>query len=127
MPISALSFTSDGKYLASASYGAGEVVRQGKPRGSDPIQVRDALTFEKVKGFYSVLYGAMRSLHYAHDDKALLAGGGGKSIEIWDVESGRIIDTIQGFSDVVHVAPSPDGKRFATVAGDEIKIWEFVR
>ncbi|MBI3777225.1 MAG: WD40 repeat domain-containing protein [Gammaproteobacteria bacterium] len=125
--INSLSFTSDGKYLASASYGAGQLVHQGKPRGSDPIQVRDVSTFEKVKGFYSVLYGAMRSLHYVHGNEVLLAGGGGKSIEIWDVESGRLIDTIQGFSDVAHVAPSPDGKHFATVSGDEIKIWEFVR
>lgn len=116
--INALSYSSDGKYLASSSHG---------PTTPERVQIWNAGEFLKFRSFDSNLHGAYRSLHFARDNKIIFVAGGGKSIEIWNVGSGVLIDTIQGFSNVVHVVPSPDGKRFATVSGDEIKIWEFVR
>ena len=116
--INALSFSADGKLLASSSRG---------PKSTDGVKIWSAHSYDNLKSFNSDLHGAYRSLYFARDNKIIFVGGGEKAIEIWDVDSGGLVDTIQGFSDVVHVAPSPDGKHFATVFGDEIKIWEFVR
>jgi WD40 repeat protein len=115
--INALSFSTDGQYLATSSRG---------PKSTDGVKLWRAENYEHVKSFDSNLNGAYRSLYFSRGNKIILVAGG-RSIEAWDVESGRIIDAIQDFSDSVYLAVSPEGTYFATVSGDDIKIWEFAR
>jgi WD40 repeat protein len=65
---------------------------------------------------------------FTPDSKAILAynrTGNQGYIKLWDVETGKAIRTIRESVGFSHIAISPDGKRFVSVDGIIIRLWDF--
>src|SRR5262245_44546916 len=69
--------------------------------------------------------GFIRTFAFSPDGK-VIASGGGNTIKLWDVATGRELRTISGHSyEVFSVAFSPDGKVIASGSEDKtIKLWD---
>jgi len=65
------------------------------------------------------------SVSFSPDGKTLATGSEDKTVKLWDVASGREVQTLQGHSNwVLSVSFSPDGKTLATGSGDNtVKLW----
>jgi WD40 repeat protein len=61
------------------------------------------------------------------DGKHLISGADDQTVKIWELETGRLIRTLQGHSDAISsVAISPDGKKIASSSDDKtVKLWDF--
>lgn len=60
------------------------------------------------------------------DGKHLISGADDQTVKIWELETGRLIRTLQGHSDAISsVAISPDGKKIASSSDDKtVKLWD---
>jgi len=69
---------------------------------------------------------AVLSVAFSPDGKVLASGSYDKTIELWEVATGRKITSLTGHSNyVLSVAFSPDGKVLASGSSDKtIKLWE---
>ena len=66
------------------------------------------------------------SVYWSPDGKYLVSGSSDKTLIIWNVNSGQKIKTLEGHSRSVNsVSWSPDGKYLASGSGDKtVKIWD---
>lgn len=135
--ISDLRLTKNGKTLVSCSYD-GSIKIWAFPS----CNLVKTITYEYRKGYeeYSKELGFQSigdhpqtyKLAITPDDKYVIAGCIDQAIRIFELESGRLIDTLLGHAlDVQAIALSPDGKYFISGSGNglsgknEIKIWDF--
>lgn len=114
--IESLSYSPDGKYIASGSFQ--EVILWDAATGQ--LRVRFTGYADRVV-----------SLDFSHDSKLLATGGGAPTedgeIKVYEVPSGKpLLDIKNGHSDTVYgVCFSPDDKMLATCAADKfVKTWE---
>ncbi|MGB8686247.1 MAG: CHAT domain-containing protein, partial [Microcoleus sp.] len=110
--VSSVSFSTDGKTLASGSY-------------DKTIKLWDVTTGKAIR----TLLGhsdVVSSVSFSTDGKTLASGSGDKTIKLWDVTTGKAIRTLQGHSKMVQdVSFSPDGKTLASGSYDNtIKLWD---
>jgi WD40 repeat protein len=65
------------------------------------------------------------SVAYSPDGQTLASGSHDKTIKLWDVKTGNLLQTLTGHSDWVNsVAYSPNGQTLASGSGDNtIKLW----
>ncbi|MFM6224515.1 MAG: WD40 repeat domain-containing protein, partial [Dolichospermum sp.] len=55
------------------------------------------------------------SLAYSPDGQTLASGSGDENIKLWDVKTGKLLQTLEGHSNwVISVAYSPDGQTLAS-------------
>lgn len=107
-PISAASYSADGKLLAIARNGAVEV---GKKR-------------------FTGIPGKVNSAHFSRDGRQLIAAGGITGLsgvaKLWDMQSGSEMRAFTGHRDALYDGEiSPDGKTIATAGYDRlIKLWD---
>jgi WD40 repeat protein len=106
-------FSLDGRYIATASAGAGGA------------WLWDSTTGKLIRDFGSET-GVMQSVSFSPDDKYLLTGGDDGIARIWTVETGEEIRQFVGHTDVVYSAVfSPDGKIIATASVDTtVRLWD---
>jgi serine/threonine protein kinase len=71
-------------------------------------------------------YGSDYSVAFSPDGKRIVSGGYDKTLDVWDVETGRRVMTLHGQkSIVVSVAFSLDGKRIVSGGYDgTLKVWD---
>lgn len=92
----------------------------------DRIVLWDVKSGEIVKS----LEGAIaKRVAFSEDGKRLVAGGEDRTMQIWDLATGRRLVTYRGHTDIVNsVALSPDGSLAASAGQDgTLKIWDATR
>ncbi|MEH2171168.1 MAG: trypsin-like peptidase domain-containing protein [Nostoc sp.] len=108
-----------------------------KPAASPPVNIPLKLTLNlftlgmTMTGHSKTLLkngfieGSVYSVAISPDGKTLASGSGDKTIKIWNLSTGKVINTLKGHSSwIKSVAISPDGRTLASGSGDKtIKIW----
>lgn len=88
----------------------------------------DKVTGKALRHFQGLASGA-RSLE-CNPDQKVLAVGGMKTAQLWDIETGKVLHTLEGHSfSVLSLAFSADGKLLASGSGiygreGQIKLWD---
>ncbi|KAF1816850.1 hypothetical protein P152DRAFT_510201 [Eremomyces bilateralis CBS 781.70] len=111
-PVSAVSFSPDGKTLASASYD--ETVKLWEAGSGKPLQT--------LKGHS----GRVSAVAFSPDGKTLASASYDARVKLWDPGSGKPLQTLKGHSSPVSaVSFSPDGKTLASASHDaRVKLWD---
>ena len=70
--------------------------------------------------------GAFVNVAFSPDGRCLVTGGEGATVKVWDVQTGRELETLRGHTgDVCSVAFSSDGRWLATAGEDTtVRIWD---
>jgi WD40 repeat protein len=73
-------------------------------------------------------YGGVISVSFSPDGKTLASGSLDKTVKLWDVGTGKELNTLKGHLDEVRsVSYSPDGKTLASASYDRtVKLWDVV-
>ena len=113
--VSAVTFSSDGRRIASGSK-------------DKTIKVWDVTTghVEKTLTDHS---GWVNFVAFSPDGRRIASGSNDRTIKIWDVTTGQVEKTLTTHSGWVNaVAFSPDGRRIASGSGDKtIMVWDVER
>jgi WD40 repeat protein len=110
--VTSVSFSPDGKRLASASY-------------DQTVKVWDAQRGQEVLSLNGHT-GGVSCVCWSPDGKRLASAGNDKIVKVWDAQSGQELLTIRGHTDMVNsVCFSPDGKRLASASNDKtVRVWD---
>ncbi len=112
----------DGKFLATAS---GDPGQYGKATLwlAEPDGVGKPLR-DLVEGNDCVF-----AVAFSPDSKLVAAAGADRAIRVWEVETGKLLATIEDHADwVLDIAFSPDGKRLASASRDKTaKVFDVAR
>jgi WD40 repeat protein/energy-coupling factor transporter ATP-binding protein EcfA2 len=111
-PVYSISFSADGKRLATAS-----ADQTAKVWNAD--SGKDLLT---LRGHT----GAVRIVAFSSDGRRLATASYDGTAKVWDAESGRELLTLRGHSGPVYsISFSTNGKRLATASADQTaKVWD---
>jgi eukaryotic-like serine/threonine-protein kinase len=120
-PVHGVSFSPDGKRLASAGHyqdgnsWKGELKVWDVERGQQVLSLTDHA-------------GPVHSLCFSPDGKHLASAGGDDTVRIWDVERGQEVLSLKGHTGLDHsICFSPDGKRLASATHKEVMVWDVER
>jgi len=59
------------------------------------------------------------------DGNTLASGGSGKTVELWDIDTGELLQTYSGHTEEVYCAAiSKDGRTIASKGGDSVRLWD---
>jgi WD40 repeat protein len=66
-----------------------------------------------------------RTVTFLSDCRVVAVGGSDGKVRLWDVQTGKLQETLGGHTDEVYsIACSPDGKTLASVSQDEtLRLW----
>ena len=92
---------------------------------NEEIQLLDVSTEEVVRTIHTV--GRTDKLEFSPDGQTL--AGCGREVYLWDVNTGKLIDTLIGHTDQIFtIAFSPDGRTLASGGWDStIIIWKIIK
>lgn len=107
--VTSLSFSPDGRLLASGSYDNTAVLWK-IPEGS---RFRTLTHDDRI-----------RAVAFSPDGKTLATGGNDKILSLWEVETGTLINTFRGLSDRINcIAFSPNGLFVGAGSNNEVIVW----
>ncbi len=109
--VSSISFSDDGKTLASASLD--KTIKLWNP---DTGENTKTLKGHKVR---------VNSVSFSHDGKILASGSNDKTIKLWNPDTGENINTLKGHKEaIIYVSFSHNDKILASASLDQtIKLW----
>jgi WD40 repeat protein len=110
--VTAVSFSPDGKRLATAS-------------DDTTVKLWDVNTGKEIqtlRGHTDVV----RDVSFSPNGKLLASASRDNTVKLWDANTGKEIDTLRGHTDWVWgISFSPDSKRLASASGDKtVKLWD---
>ena len=117
--VSSVAYSPDGKYFVGAGCKGIEeefITEKGDTTfrytfGIGDTKIFDAKTYECVKTLNTKGDGLQIYLAYSPDGKYIISSRGGKTIQMWDVEKGECVKTLEASAGSVScLAYSPDGK-----------------
>jgi hypothetical protein len=110
--VSGLSFSPDGKHIATAS-------NDGKARVWDAADGRVIFTLTGHGG-------GLSGVRFSPDGQRILTSSGDQTAKVWDATTGKDLLTLRGHgADIYRAAFSPDGRRIVTASKDRTaKIWD---
>ncbi len=110
--VMSVSWSPDGKKLASASY-------------NKTVQIWDGTTGKELKKCTGHM-GRVMSVSWSPDGKKLASASDDNTVCIWDGTTGNVIKAYTGHTAGVNsVSWSPDGKKLASASWDEtVQIWD---
>ena len=110
--VSSVSFSPDGKYLASAMW-------------DKTIRLWDIKTGESIKEFNKHT-SVVESVVFSPDGKVLASASRDRTVRLWDVITGESLREFNGHKDGVKcVSFSPDGKVLASASEDRtVRLWD---
>lgn len=115
-PCNTLAFSPDGQFLATAGHG-GETKIWEIPKGKErPV------FYDRTLGHKFWLWAAA----FSPDGNMLVTGGTSGAVTLWDTETGGLLATLKGHTDVVHSAAFfPDGRTLVTAGNDRTaRFWD---
>lgn len=109
--VRSISYSFDGKYLASASHDGNIRIWDVESEQCTQVLTGDGTSM------FSVIFSPV--------DNRFVAGSFGKVVQIWNASNGNIIQTLHGHLDfVTNVSYSPDGKSLLSASEDKTgRIW----
>jgi serine/threonine protein kinase len=112
-----IAWSPDGKCIAATSGLA-----------SDTIQIYDASSGQISTKYanYTDHEESIQALAWSPDGRYMASAGEDKTVQVWDVTTGRTIHTHRGHSmNVTNVAWSPDSRRIASCSEDKtVQVWD---
>jgi len=110
--VTAVSFSSDGKTIASATADSAD--------NTIKLWNRDGKLLKTFQGHSAGVYG----VSFSPDGKTIASASADNTIKLWS-RNGKLLKTLQGHSSGVYsVSFSPDGKTIASASADNtIKLW----
>ena len=64
------------------------------------------------------------SVLYSPDGRTLASGSRDQTVRLWDVATGKHLNTLEGLGNICGVAYSPDGGTLASTNGNSIRLWD---
>ena len=119
--VRSVAFSPDGKTLVSGSYDQINLWNLENVLAG----CKDASSCSPRKTFSGKL-GIVDSIAISPDSQTLACGTKDKSIKLWNLQTGKLQDTISGLSDPVHTLTfSPDGKTLVSGGSEDgtIEVW----
>jgi WD40 repeat protein/tetratricopeptide (TPR) repeat protein len=117
----AVDFSRDGSLLASAGHDGKAIVWSTETwRPVHTLMNRDRGTLDTDSGRAQV-----QDVAFSPDGKTLAMASYGGSVQLWDVVTGKLLESLKGHSNAVGaVAFSPDGRTLASGGGDRtVRLW----
>lgn len=139
--VSSVAYSPDGKYFVGAGEKGieEEIITEkgdtilGYTAAVGDIKIFDAKTYECVKTLNTKDDGWQVYLAYSPDGKYIISSTGGKTIQMWDVEKGECVKTLEASAGSVScLAYSPDGKYivsgsnqpYSETPDNNVRIWD---
>jgi len=109
--VSAITFSPDGKFVASGSY-------------DNTLKLWNAENGQLVRTFEGHGKGVL-SVAFSPDGKSIASGSDDNTLKLWNAETGQLLRTVEGHDKgVLSVTFSPDGKCIASGSDDNtLKLW----
>ena len=114
--VTSISFSGDGKYLASGSY-------------DNTVKLWDMRTSKNVATYEGHTH-IINSVSFSANGKYIASGSSDKTVKVWEVQTSKCLATLQHDEEVRHVSISADGKHLASNSLGEkkqisgLKVWE---
>ena len=139
--VESVAYSPDGKYFVGAGgkYIEEEFITEKGDTavrftsGIGDTKIFDAKTYECVKTLNTKDDGWQVYLAYSPDGKYIISSRGGKNIQMWDVEKGECVKTLEASAGSVScLAYSPDGKYivsgsnqpYSETPDNNVRIWD---
>jgi dipeptidyl aminopeptidase/acylaminoacyl peptidase len=115
--VRSLAYSKDGKWLISGGGAAGT---------AGEVRVWDVGAGKELRAFGDEHTDSVTSVALNPDATKVATGSADKTVKIWDLATGRRLNTLRDHADAVWaVAWSPDGKFLASAGSDKsIKVWD---